>query len=172
MATTTQKHPAEHGIVNGWTYKPKMSCHAFGHYNALLATARHDESVAVSVTPASDAGAPTVATTFRAANGAPLFLYYTAFDFSGAYTGTCYTARCDAKLTVPAALAPKDPVLVDMLRGGVYSVANNGRAGARPSHWDNGRPARCDFTHLPLVDYPLILADRSQVPLVTSQGRR
>jgi multidrug efflux pump subunit AcrA (membrane-fusion protein) len=64
-----------------------------------------------------------VATAFRAADGAPLFLYYTAFDFSGAYTGTCYTARCDAKLTVPAALAPKDPVLVDMLRGGVYAEA-------------------------------------------------
>ncbi len=169
MATTTQKHPAEHGIVNGWTYRPKMSCHAFGHYNALLATARHDDSVAVSVTPASDAGAPTVATAFRAANGAPLFLYYTAFDFSGSYTGTCYTARCDAKLTVPAALAPKDPVLVDMLRGGVYAVALDGRAGARPSHWDNGHLARCNdqetFANLPLVDYPLVLADRSTVKL-------
>ena len=55
MATTTQTHPAEHGIVNGWTYRPKMSCHAFGHYNALLATARHDDSVAVSVPPAAAA---------------------------------------------------------------------------------------------------------------------
>ena len=83
---------------------------------------------------------------------APLFLYYTAFDFSGAYTGTCYRARCDAKLTVPAALAPNDPVLVDMLRGGVYSVSS--------------------FDNLPLVDYPLVLADRTQVPLVSSQSRR
>ena len=145
MALTTQKHPAEHGIVNGWTYKPKMSCHAFAHYNALLATAKYDESVTVSVTPALDAGAPTVATAFRAADGKPLFLYYAAFDFSGSYTGTCYTARCDAKLSVPSALAPKDPVLVDMLRGGVYSVSS--------------------FAKLPLVDYPLILADRPQVPL-------
>ena len=46
---------------------------------------------------------------------------------------------------VKTALAPKDPVLVDMLRGGVYSVSS--------------------FAKLPLVDYPLILADRSQVPL-------
>ena len=164
MATTTQTHPAEHGIVNGWTYKPKMSCHAFGHYNALLATARHDESVAVSVTAASDAGAPTVATTFRAANGAPLFLYYTAFDFSGAYTGTCYTAQCDAMLTVPADLAPKDPVLVDMLRGGVYAVAVDGRAGARPFRDRHASgDERVTFANLPLVDYPLVLCDRSAV---------
>ena len=65
-----------------------------------------------------------MATAFRAADGKPLFLYYAAFDFSGSYTGTCYTARCDAKLSVPAAFAPKDPVLVDMLRGGVYSVSS------------------------------------------------
>ena len=156
MATTTQKHPAEHGIVNGWTYKPKMSCRAFGHYNALLATARHDDSVAVSVTPASDAGAPTVATAFRTANGAPLFLYYTAFDFSGAYTGTCYTARCDAKLTVPAALAPKDPVLVDMLRGGVYAVRGEAATSA-------ALQKVVTYEGLPLVDYPLVLSDRSAV---------
>ena len=164
MALTTQKHPAEHCIVNGWTYKPKMSCRAFGNYNALLATARHDVSVAVSVAPASDAGAPTVATTFRAANGAPLFLYYTAYDFSGSYTGTCYTARCDAKLTVPAALAPKDPVLVDMLRGGVYAVAVDGRAGARPFRDRHASgDERVTFANLPLVDYPLVLCDRSAV---------
>ena len=169
MATVTKKHPAEHGIVNGWTYKPKMSCRAFGNYNALLATAKHDGSIKVSLTPSSDAGAPAVATAFRAADGKPLFLYYAAFDFSGSYTGTCYTARCDAKLSVPAALAPKEPVLVDMLRGGVYSASSCGRAGARPSQLDNGRPAHCNdcvtFSNLPLVDYPLVLADRSQILL-------
>ena len=47
-----------------------------------------------------------------------------------------------------------------------------GRAGARPSHWDNGHLARCEFTNLPLVDYPLILTDRTQVPLATSPSRR
>ena len=156
MATVTKKHPAEHGIVNGWTYKPKMSYWAFGHYNALLATARHDESVAVSLTPAADAGAPTVATTFRTPGDAPLFIYYTAFDFSGNYTGTCYTARCDAKLTLPAALAPKDPVLVDMLRGGVYAVSNR----LRLQEGDH-----VTFSGLPLVDYPLLVADRSQIKM-------
>ena len=160
MATVTKKHPAEHGIVNGWTYRPKMSCAAFGHYNALLATAKHDASAKVSLAPEADGGAPTVAAAFRAADGSPLFLYYAAFDFSGSYTGTCYTARCDAKLTVPSALAPKDPVLVDMLRGGVYAVAVDGRAGAQPS-----RDGTVTFDGLPLVDYPLVLADRAAVKL-------
>ena len=150
VATVTKAHPAEWGIVNGWTYEPKMSCRAFGNYNALLATAKHDDSVKVSLTPASDGGAPTVATAFRSANGSPLFLYYTAFDFSGSYTGTCYTARCDAKLAVPAALAPKDPVLVDMLRGGVYSVSTCAAVA----------DGFATFSGLPLVDYPLVLMDR------------
>ena len=73
-------------------------------------------------------------------------------------------------------IAPKEPVLVDMLRGGVYAVAASGRAGACPSHWDNGHLARCNdqvtFANLPLVDYPLLLADRTQVPLVAAQSRR
>ena len=161
MATLTKKHPAEHGIVNGWTYKPKMSYWAFENYNSLLATARHDDSVAVSLAPAADAGAPTVATTFRTPTGDPLFIYYTAFDFSGNYTGICYTARCDAKLTVPAALAPKDPVLVDMLRGDVYSVANRTKDGGSVT-----------FPGLPLVDYPIVVADRSQVKMETTRDAR
>ncbi len=151
VATVTRPHPAEHGIVNGWTYEPKMSCRAFGNYNALLATAIYDDSVNVSLTPVSDGGAPTVAAAFRTANGSPLFLYYTAFDFSGNYTGTCYTARCDAKLAVPAALAPKDPVLVDMLRGGVYSVSTCAAVA----------DGFATFSGLPLVDYPLVLMDRA-----------
>ena len=152
MATTTQSHPAEHGIVNGWTYEPKMSYHAFGHYNALLATAKAADASGVSLTPKSDGTAPTVATMFRAENGSPLFVYYTAFDFSGNYTGTCYTARCDARLSVPKALAPSEPVLVDMLRGGVYSISSRSESDGTVT-----------YSGLPLVDYPLAVLDRSQV---------
>ena len=94
MATTTQKHPAEHGILNGWTYAPKMSYYALGHYNALL-----------------------------------------------------------------AALAPKEPVLVDLLRGGVYTVESSCRDSRDPS-----AAGRVTYANLPLVDYPLLLADRSLVP--------
>ena len=148
MSNITRKHPAEHGILNGWTYQPKMSYHAFGNYNALLATAKYDASVGTSVSPSSDGGVPTVSAAFRTANGSPIFLYYTAFDFSGNYTGTCYTARCDAELTVPAKIAPQNPVLVDMLRGGVYEVSSRIEV--------NGTVT---FAGLPLVDYPLVLAD-------------
>ena len=155
MATITRKHPAEHGILNGWTYKPKMSCRAFGSYNAILATAKCDASVETSVSPSSDGGAPTVSAAFRSSDGSPFFLYYTAFDFSLSYTGACYAARCDAKLTVPAKLAPESPVLVDMLRGGVYEVLSRIEANDTVT-----------FGGLPLVDYPLVLADRRCVKLV------
>ena len=157
MSNITRKHPAEHGILNGWTYKPKMSYYAFGNYNALLATAKYDASVETSVSPSSDGGAPTVSAAFRSADGSPFFLYYTAFDFSLSYTGACYTARCDAKLTVPSQLAPKNPVLVDMLRGGVYEVSSRIEA--------NGNVT---FEGLPLVDYPLVLADRRSVKIFAS----
>ena len=150
MATTTQRHPAEHGILNGWTYKPKMSYYALGHYNALLATAAHDESVEVSLSVPKGAGAGTVAMAFRAADGNPLFLYYAAFDFSKTYVGCSYRARLNAVLAVPAALAPKEPVLVDLLRGGVYAIGNVRRDGETVV-----------FEGLPLVDYPLAIAERS-----------
>ena len=52
------EHPAEHGIMNGWTYEQKMSYYAMSNWNALLATATFDASVKASVSPSSDGGAP------------------------------------------------------------------------------------------------------------------
>ena len=154
MATTTQSHPAEHGILNGWTKKPKMSYFALGHWNALFAAAAYDGSVPVVVTPAEDAGVRTLGCAFRTPVGAPFFVYYAPFDFSCAYEGKVYAARTDAQLAVPDAAAPEDPVLVDLLRGGVYTVA--------PGRRMEGRTV---FAGLPLVDYPLALAPRAAVPL-------
>lgn len=91
---------------------------------------------------------------FFAASGAPFFVYYAPFDFSRAYEGKVYAARTDAQLAVPEAVAPEDPVLVDLLRGGVYAVASGRREGNRTV-----------FAGLPLVDYPLVLAPRAAVPL-------
>ena len=158
MGIMTRPHPAEHGILNGWTYAPKMSYRAFGHYNALLATATNDATLPVVLSPEADGETPTVAAAFRTADGAPLFLYYAAFDFSGNYLGSCYAARLDATLTVPADAAPAHPVLVDMLRGGVYSVASRTTADGTAS-----------FSGLPLTDYPLVLMDADDVPLVPTK---
>ena len=152
MATTTQTHPAEHGIVNGWTYKPKMSYYAFGHYNALLSTAQYDPSIEVSISPVESGGVATMSMAFRSADNTPMFLYYTQFDFSKNYVGKCYTPMTDAELTVPSSLAPKNPVLVDMLRGGVYKVSSFAEA-----------DGCVKYKGLPLVDYPLLLTDVSAV---------
>ena len=154
MATTTQKHPAEHGILNGWTYEPKMSYHAFGNWNAIFATSKYDESVSVKLDVPSGAGAKTFTSVFRMADGTPFVAYYAGFDFSRAYEGKCYAARTDAVLAVPAEIAPKDPVLVDMLRGGVYSVSSRKADGDFVT-----------FSGLPLVDYPLVLASRASTKL-------
>ncbi len=154
MATTTQKHPAEHGILNGWTYEPKMSYYAFSHWNAVFAASKCDESASAKLDVPSGAGAKTFTAVFRMADGTPFVAYYAGFDFSFAYVGKCYTARTDAVLSVPAALAPKDPVLVDMLRGGVYAVSAFKAEGDTVA-----------FSRLPLVDYPLVLAERASVKL-------
>ena len=89
-----------------------------------------------------------------AADGSALFVYYAAFDFSYSYTGKCYSARTDAAVSVPSGLAPARPVLVDMLRGGVYELPAPSMSGGEAV-----------FSGLPLVDYPLVLADRSAVAL-------
>ncbi len=153
MSSTTQTHPAEHGILNGWTIEPKMSYFAMGHYNALFATATADDSVGVTVTPTADAGVKTVAAAFRK-DGRAVFVYYVPVDYGETYVGKAYAPRTDAKLTVPAADAPKDPVLVDLLRGGVYAVQNVEKGDATVT-----------YTSLPLVDYPLALLDRAAVAL-------
>ena len=159
MATTTQKHPAEHGILNGWTFEPKMSYYTFGNWNALFAAAKYDEAAAARLDVPSGAGAKTFTVVFRMADGTPFVAYYAGFDFSRAYERKCYAARTDAMLVVPAALAPKDPVLVDMLRGGVYAVAS------RKVDGDS-----VVFSGLPLVDYPLVLADRRCVKIAAPCG--
>ncbi len=158
MGHTTQAHPAEHGILNGWTNEPKMSYYALGHYNALFATARFDASVDVAVTPGEDQGARTCAYAFRDAEERPLFVYYSTFNFARNYEGKCCSPRTDATLSVPEALAPREPVLVDMLRGGVYALG----AGRR----ENGRVV---FTGLPLTDYPLALADRARARIADNR---
>lgn len=159
MATTTQAHPAEHGVLDGWTKRPKMSYFALGHWNALFASAAPDGAVPVAFAPAEDAGAKTLACAFRTAAGAAFFAYYAPFDFSRAYEGRAYAGRTDARLAVPAAEAPADPVLVDLLRGGVYACAPGRREGDRAV-----------FENLPLVDYPLVLAPRAAVPVAGARA--
>lgn len=158
MGETSRSHPAEHGVLNGWTHEPKMSYFALGHYNALFATAKADPSVSVVVTPEKDAGVKPLAFAMRGCGGgsARCFVYYAPFDFSLSYTGKVYEPRTDATVSVPRDCAFKDTVLVDPLRGGVYAV---GSAAVRGD--------AVVYSGLPLTDYPLVLTDREvwgQIP--------
>ena len=148
MATITRSHPAEHGVLNGWTHEPKMSYRALGNYSALLADAKYDATVNVRVWPEEDADVKTIAACFRLSDGRAACAYYAPFDFCGSYTGKVYAARTDARLTLPKTMAPKHPVLVDLLRGGVYDV----KAGTV-------RGEVVEYADLPLVDYPVVLTD-------------
>lgn len=156
MGHTTQSHPAEHGLLNGWTHEPKMSYYAMGHYNALFATAKIDAGVDVRVSPAKDQGVKLLACAFRNSAGTPIFVYYAPFNFAQSYKGEgkgfTYVPRTDAEVSVPSALAPKAAVLVDMLRGGVYSIS-----GRRESD------GVVTFTNLPVVDYPLAIVGRGEI---------
>ena len=165
MATTTQKHPAEHGVLNGWTKEPKMSYYALANWNTLFASATYDATVPVTVSPVTDAGVQTKGFAFtrtisQSQQSNNLFLvYYAPFDFSLSYTGKVYRARTDAQVAVPVEQAPKDPVLVDLLRGGVYTV---------PAGVHEGE--QIVFKGLPLVDYPLVLIAREAICLVETKG--
>ena len=158
MGVTTRPHPAEHGVLNGWTHEPKMSYFALGHYNAIFATATYDSTTAVRLSPEEDASVKTLAFAMRCNRGkgtaATYFVYYTPFDISQSYTGHVYAARTDAVLTVSRQCALRDPVLVDMLRGGVYAVS-----------YRSDQDDTVVYFGLPLTDYPLVLTERTSIEL-------
>ena len=56
-------------------------------------------------------------------------------------------------------LALKDPVLVDMITGRIYSL---------PEYHGNISGGRMKFTGLPVWDSPLVIIDRSALPEGTS----
>lgn len=158
MGMTTRPHPAEHGVLNGWTHEPKMSYFALGHYNALFATAVPEANVSVCLSPEEDAGVKAWAFALRCnrreGDATTRFVYYAPFDISQSYTGCVYTARTDAVLTIPRYCAPQDPVLVDLLRGGVYAVSSR-----------SDRNGDVAYSGLPLTDYPLVLTERTSLEL-------
>ena len=55
-------------------------------------------------------------------------------------------------VTLPAAKLAQ-PVLVDLLDGGVYALPDDGHTG------------QCRFENLPLADSPLVVCDRTMVEL-------
>ena len=136
-----------------------MSYYALANWNTLFASATYDATVPVTVSPVTDAGVQTKGFAFtrtipQSQQSDNLFLvYYAPFDFSLSYTGKVYRARTDAQVAVPVEQAPKDPVLVDLLRGGVYTV---------PAGVHEGE--QIVFKGLPLVDYPLVLIAREALP--------
>ena len=154
MAKTTQKNPARHGILHGNTYERKMSFHTLGYYNALF---DGDTVLVTNLSMKVDMGGavtpsncvwhlPTTAVFLRKA--VPLYVYYLSADVQAGYAGL---SNVQATVSTSGLQGIRNPVLVDLLRGGVYEIR-----GAVLT--DQG--CVC-FKDLPLTDYPLAITDRT-----------
>lgn len=143
---------ARHGLIDGFEYKPKKSHYALSHLSALFdaETLPQDyfcfpetEPILPKKAQVSKLLEPAIYIRTFERNGWAMYVYYLPEDIqlNAGYYGL--------NLAVLAEEAPKpleEPVLVDLLNGIVYDMAER----------DNPNL----FTRLPLTDYPLILTDR------------
>ena len=158
MGRSTQKWAARHGLLDGFTYRRKMSWWAMAHWNALMSgtefasggvgvdTGTERPTLAYSYEDATtpDPQMQPWGGVFKGSDGVRI-VYCKPVSFDSDYQGSL-----SASVSVSAADAPSDPVLVDLLRGGIYSVS--------PPKANAGRVT---FSNLPLVDYPLVLCSKS-----------
>lgn len=159
MGNTTNNDPARHGILHGRTYLPKPSYYAMAAYCAVFddtAKFLKDKSVH-GCFPDPATGADDVSRTaperligdVYSRSGHPLYLYYLPEDVQKAYPGAHgLELICEDD---PALKTLEDPVLVDLLKGRVYSVL-------KMEPILNGAYR---FSNLPLTDYPLVITDAS-----------
>lgn len=159
MAKTTQTNPARHGILRGNTYERKMSFTAMANHNALfdgdtvLATnLTMTVDMGSAVTPSNCVSTVPVAVGFLR-KGVPLYVYYLTVDIQAGYAGL---PAVQVTLKDDRVQELRSPVLVDLLRGGVYEIKDAVRREA----------GRVVFRNLPMTDYPLVITDRSAL-----QGR-
>jgi hypothetical protein len=154
MAKTTQANPARHGILHGNTYERKRSFHALGHYNTLF---DGDTVLTTNLSMTVDMGGARVPTNcvsrvpvtagFRR-KGVPLYVYYLTVDIQAGYAGL---PSVQAAVTGDTEEPIRNPVLVDLLKGGVYAIKEVVRT----------QQGCVGFKNLPLTDYPLVITDRS-----------
>lgn len=157
MSQTTQKWAARHGLLDGFTYRRKLSWWAMAHWNAVLGGCRVVVGKEFSVNGGTNLTATDYAfesgrrpdpvsasrgVVFRCRDGIRL-VYHAPYSFDADYPGSV-----SASFAVSADLAPKRPVLVDLLQGGVYKVTSQ-----------KVRENEVCFVGLPLTDYPLALLD-------------
>jgi hypothetical protein len=143
------------GLYGYGSWEPKPAAHAFAHLSSLLDD-RFEPAVAsppigLEITANGSLTTPNTGLikTHRLkhkASGRTAFVYWLGVPMA--------TTFRPARLTVtwPAAKLAQ-PVLVDLLDGGVYALPDDGRAG------------QCRFENLPLADSPLVVCDRTMVEL-------
>ena len=155
MGRSTQKWAARHGLLDGFTYRRKMSWWAMAHWNALMSGTKFSPESKVGVNPGVERPSGSYSGTdalkmypppppwggvFHGDNGVRI-IYYNPKSFDADYQGSL-----SSSVSVTLADAPSDAVLVDLLRGGVYSIPSRVEASGH-----------VEFGGLPIVDYPLVI---------------
>ena len=157
MGNTTNNDPARHGILHGRTYLPKPSYYTMASYCAVF----DDEATLQPRLPllgsfpnpgdsadeASKAVSQTLIGDVYLRKGYPMFGYYLPENVQNAYPGAQ-----GFELICPSDSAWKRierAVLVDLLKGRVYTVVNTEVLPNGSYH----------FSGLPLTDYPLVITD-------------
>lgn len=149
--TATQILPRAqaNGILNGLVYTPKPSYEAFRHIAAVFNGDIRKKDAYFVVENTSDAPSEAEAAVCLSflKNGAPMHIYY----LPSAPAEDLYRAESvSVYLSEPLC----EPVLVDLLSGEVFDLSSHETQGALFA-----------YRGLPLANYPMVLTERSALPL-------
>ena len=137
------------GLLRGTDYTPKPAYYAYQTLCALFdaETSAIDESPEVRVPGVEESKIASLQTLGFQRHGKPLFAYWAAANMQTGWTAV------SADLVLPAAAAGmKQPVLVDPLSGKIFALPAVAKQGAT-----------LVVKNVPLLDYPLLVTDRSVV---------
>ena len=157
-----RKNPAQHGILDGVDYTPKLSYRTMQHLtaffrNGMKAADLYCGTILENALPRNERHSRladiAVKTNTFIRDGHPFFEYHLAEDMQYGFPGISSFA-IDTEIR-PGLKAIKDPVLLDMLTGRILRIEN----------WQIDVYGEiCSFRDLPLTDYPLVVCDAKALP--------
>ncbi|MFA6561334.1 MAG: beta-glucosidase [Verrucomicrobiia bacterium] len=161
QASGAARPPVMLGILNGKTYTPKLAYAAMQSIATLFDTdTRPEPAYYCALQPVANGAALLEPYTmlFRR-RGAPMLAYYQAANVQDATPAVAVDVvlTCDSRSKKPADVL-REPVLVDPIKRSIYALAAPDRITAKGQF----RPT-LRFKHLPCLDYPLLVTDKSAV---------
>lgn len=160
MGDIVRKSPARHGLLDGFTYRPKESWHAIAHIAALFDADTVPTPLFASLNtypalpremPVSHLAHVAVVTETFLRRGFPFYLYYLPEDPQFGFCG-CKNVELEVEPAEPGEKIT-NPVLIDLYRGTAARILE--------TETRSGGVSR--FKGLPLTDYPLAVTDFAAV---------